>query len=123
MTDILNLKVNGEWVGIPALKGDPGAQGRQGEPGEGVAQGGTTGQILSKSSNEDYATEWVNAQFEYTQAIPSDTWEITHNLGKMPSITVVDSAKTVIYGEYKYNNNNSVTLYFNGAFSGKAYLN
>lgn len=30
-----------------------------GEPGEGVPTGGTTGQVLSKASNTDYDTEWV----------------------------------------------------------------
>ena len=29
MTDILNIKVNGQWVGIPALKGE---RGEKGEP-------------------------------------------------------------------------------------------
>lgn len=32
----------------------------QGEPGHGVAEGGTTGQVLVKKSSDDYDTEWVN---------------------------------------------------------------
>ena len=42
-------------------KGDTGAQGVQGEQGEtgaGVAEGGTTGQVLIKASNTDYDTTW-----------------------------------------------------------------
>ncbi len=42
-------------------KGDTGAQGVQGEQGEtgaGVAEGGTTGQVLVKASNTDYDTTW-----------------------------------------------------------------
>lgn len=37
-----------------------GAQGEQGEPGEGVPAGGVTGQVLKKRSNADYDTEWAN---------------------------------------------------------------
>ena len=48
-------------------KGDPGPEGPQGPKGDpgpqgpagpGVAAGGTTGQVLVKSSNADYDTEW-----------------------------------------------------------------
>ena len=34
--------------------------GEDGAPGEGVPEGGATGQILQKKSNTDYDTEWVN---------------------------------------------------------------
>jgi hypothetical protein len=42
-------------------EGPAGTTGPTGPAGEGVAPGGTTGQILSKFSNTDYATEWVDA--------------------------------------------------------------
>lgn len=38
----------------------PGS-GPQGEPGEGVPIGGTTGQVLAKASDTDHDTEWVDA--------------------------------------------------------------
>lgn len=34
--------------------------GAKGDPGEGVAAGGTTGQFLKKKSGEDYDTEWAD---------------------------------------------------------------
>lgn len=37
-----------------------GPQGIQGEPGEGVPTGGTTGQILAKDTATDYDTSWIN---------------------------------------------------------------
>lgn len=37
-----------------------GQRGLQGVPGEGVPNGGNTGQVLAKNSNTDYDTEWVN---------------------------------------------------------------
>lgn len=42
-------------IGQGAIKGD------KGDPGEGVAAGGTTGQVLVKSSDADYDTEWGDA--------------------------------------------------------------
>jgi hypothetical protein len=45
-------------------KGERGLQGPSGVgfrglPGQGVAAGGTTGQVLKKASNDDYDTEWA----------------------------------------------------------------
>lgn len=42
-------------TGRRGLKGDTGSQG---EPGEGVPDGGTVGQVLTKQSNADYDTDW-----------------------------------------------------------------
>jgi len=39
-------------------KGVPGNDGADGADGVGVPAGGSTGQILTKASNDDYATEW-----------------------------------------------------------------
>jgi len=61
--------------------------------------------------------------FIFNQVAPSNQWNITHNLGKFPSITVIDTGDTVVSGEYIYDNNNQVTLNFSVPFSGKAFLN
>ena len=61
--------------------------------------------------------------FTYVQGVASTTWNIQHNLGKFPSITVIDTANTVVTGEYTYNDINNVTLTFSAAFAGTAYLN
>jgi hypothetical protein len=63
------------------------------------------------------------AHYAHTQSTPEAVWEVTHNLGKKPSVIVVDSADTVVMGEIEYINLNSVRLTFVGAFSGKAYFN
>jgi hypothetical protein len=64
-----------------------------------------------------------DAHYAHTQSTPEAVWEVTHNLGKKPSVIVVDSADTVVMGEIEYINLNSVRLTFVGAFSGKAYFN
>lgn len=61
--------------------------------------------------------------YTHVQGEASDTWTIHHNLNKKPSITVVDSADNVVEGAEKYIDENTVEIYFNGAFKGKAYLN
>lgn len=61
-------------------------------------------------------------RFIHTQASASDTWDITHALGGRPSVTVVDSAGTVVIGEIRYNSNTSITILFTAPFSGFAYL-
>ena len=61
-------------------------------------------------------------RFVFTQATPSTEWVITHSLGGKPSVTVVDSADTVVVGEVKYDSNTQVTITFTAAFSGFAYL-
>ena len=59
----------------------------------------------------------------HTQAEPAAEWTVHHNLSKKPSITVVDSADTVVIGEVEYIDTNTVRLKFIGAFAGRAYCN
>jgi hypothetical protein len=63
-----------------------------------------------------------NERHIHTQGSASSTWSITHALGGRPSVTVVDSAGTVVYGEVVYNSNTSITVIFSSPFSGFAYL-
>lgn len=61
--------------------------------------------------------------FVYEQGIASASWEITHNLDKRPSVTVVDSAGSVITPAVTYIDNNTCLVEINGATTGYAYLN
>ena len=87
---------------------------------------GGTG-LLVKDKTYDVASFYKSNQgvptFIYPQVVPAKIWNITHNLGKFPSITVIDTGNTVVQGEYTYINNNSVALKFSAPFGGKAYLN
>ena len=75
----------------------------------------------------DFAVFQLSSQqsptFTFNQVVASTTWVINHDLGKFPSITVIDTAGTVVTGEYTYTDNNNVTLTFSAGFAGKAYLN
>lgn len=73
---------------------------------------------------QDIAT-YVNAAqtYTFTQAIAAETWTITHNLERFPSITVVDSSGNIVVGFSTYNDSKQITLIFSAPFAGKAYLN
>jgi len=66
--------------------------------------------------------------YTHNQSSTSNTWVINHNLHRFPSVTVVDSAETIVQGTVVYNSNKQLTItFFEGssalAFQGKAYLN
>jgi hypothetical protein len=61
--------------------------------------------------------------FIFNQAVASTQWNIQHNLGKFPSVSVINNNNVVINGEVKYIDNNNIQLNFSAGFSGKAYLN
>lgn len=67
--------------------------------------------------------EIKSTTYIHEQGIASDVWEITHNLGKYPSVMVVDSAGNEVLCAIEYNTENTLTLRMNYAFKGKAYLN
>ena len=67
--------------------------------------------------------------FVFDQVVPATNWGngnpkvVTHGLNKFPSITVVDTANSVVVGDYTYVDNNNVILEFSAPFAGKAYFN
>jgi len=58
----------------------------------------------------------------HNQGLASATWTIAHSLGGKPSVTVVDSAGTVVVGEVQYSSDLQVVVQFSAPFSGYAYL-
>ena len=79
--------------------------------------------ISTNTAITPHTLKITTATYIHNQGEASDTWVINHNLGKKPSITIVDSADNVVEGAEKYIDENTIEIYFNGAFKGKAYLN
>lgn len=80
------------------------------------------------SANTTNIPEYVPAStgdltYEFVQSQEASTWTINHNLNKYASVTLVDSSNKVIYGDITYVNKNTITVTFNEATSGKAYIN
>jgi hypothetical protein len=60
--------------------------------------------------------------YVHIQDTISDEWTITHGLGFIPNITVVDNNGKVVEGSYHYPNSTTVVATFTEEVSGKAYL-
>lgn len=84
----------------------------------------TTERTVSLHLRDDsYLNDTYKFSHVHDQTVASAEWIITHNLGKFPAVTIVDSADEEVVGEVRYTNANSLTVTFSAAFSGKAYLN
>lgn len=60
--------------------------------------------------------------YTHNQTSASAVWTIYHNTDTYPSVTVVDSAGTRVYGDEVFLSSNVVQITFSAPFSGKAYL-
>ncbi len=65
----------------------------------------------------------LGASFDYTQGSASDDWIIAHNLGRYPSVTIVDSTGREVFGDVHYTDANNIEILFTSAFAGQAFLN
>ena len=63
-----------------------------------------------------------NERYVFSQPVASSEWVIFHPLGGKPSVTIVDSAGTVVIGEIQYESDTKIVVTFTAAFSGFAYL-
>lgn len=63
----------------------------------------------------------LSTKFEQNAA--QAVWTIDHELGKYPSVTVVDSAGDAVEGAVSYPSIGRVIVRFSAAFAGTAYLN
>lgn len=61
--------------------------------------------------------------YRHNQGVSSTSWAINHNLNKYPSVTVRDSAGSVIEGHIQYVDHNNVIASFTAPFSGYAEMN
>lgn len=65
----------------------------------------------------------TNPSYIHNQISSDCKWEIRHSLNKYPSVSIVDSAGSIVFGDVEYVDQNFIIIYFTSAFSGKAYLN
>lgn len=65
----------------------------------------------------------ADAHYTHVQTTPAATWEIQHNLLKLVSVSVIDSAGTLVHGNVEYLDVNSCRLRFSAPFAGSAACN
>lgn len=73
--------------------------------------------------NKEYVDSVSDKKYTHNQLVTSDLWIINHNLGKHPSVTVIDSGGSNCIGEVSYTSENSLQISFSASFQGVAYLN
>lgn len=76
----------------------------------------------TKHEYVDPGTLGNDLNYTHVQA-SSISWAIPHNLGKIPSVTVIDGSGNRVHGDVDYVDLNNLTITFNTAFAGTAYLN
>lgn len=67
----------------------------------------------------------AQATYVHHQDVSSAVWTVHHNLSKFPSVTTVENVYPTneIKGDVAYPDRNTVTITFNQAITGKAFLN
>ena len=63
------------------------------------------------------------SSFSFIQASAVPQWNIVHNLGRNPAVTVIESGGGQVFGDVVYNTLNDLTINFSPAMAGAAYLN
>jgi hypothetical protein len=83
------------------------------------------GNALSLHSGGLFATGGggADATYVHVQSTASATWTVGHNLGKYPSVSVVDTGGTTVIPDVHYDSPAAVTLTFGAPTSGQAFCN
>jgi len=84
--------------------------------------GNTTGdawETISLSNVKDL----IDKHYNHQQISSAQSWVITHNLNKYPSVRVFNGYSEEVIGDIVYDSINQVTINFVSPFSGRAFLN
>jgi len=91
-----------------------------------IAEGqviGKSGGLIRGMNVTGVGSGGSDAHYLHTQSIVSTTWSVSHNLGKFPAVTVIDSGGTEVEGDIIHVDMYNTTLTFSAPFSGKAFFN
>jgi hypothetical protein len=82
---------------------------------------GKTGNVII--DYPDINNDPVNhVKYVHNQTSATNQWNIPHNLGFFPNVTVLDNMNRIIEADVQYLNINNVRIVLNVALSGVAYL-
>jgi len=84
----------------------------------GTSKKTTIGDIVEKVQEGIVGTDKT-----YSQSFNASVVVVAHNLGKFPSVTVINSAGDEVEGSVVHNSQNQLTLTFSGSFVGTVYCN
>jgi hypothetical protein len=118
-------KITIKQVGSKGQTGDRGIQGEQGDTG---LTGKSAYELAVIDGFEGTLTQWLDSlksldktfSYDFTaQAVVT----VTHNLGKLPSVNVIDTAGDEVQGEVYYTNVNEIIVSFSYPTSGRIICN
>ena len=61
--------------------------------------------------------------YTHIQSLMATTWTVTHNLGKRPVVAAQDAVGNVIHGSVRYEDDNTLTVTFKNALTGRVDCN
>ena len=110
-------------------QGEQGIQGEQGPTGADSTVPGPQGDIGPQGDQGPIGPQGIQgpmgpagSTYEHNQIAVASTWNIQHDLGFNPNVSVVDSAGSSIESDVWYDSINTLHLVFSVGISGKAYL-
>lgn len=89
----------------------------------------TTGDLLTRTADglwenvprSEIADDVIAAErFSHTQSVAATSWDVTHNLGRHPIVSVTDTAGTTVLGDTVHLSLNETRLVFQAPFAGTA---
>ena len=126
---VLPLLSNSEIVRVTGITGNVFTivRAQEGTTAQEVAAGWRIANTITRKVLTDIE-DALNAlapgslYYVHNQGSASSTWNISHNLGAYPNVTVVDSAGSQVEGSVDYTDDNTIVISFSAPFGGKAFL-
>lgn len=88
------------------------------------AEPNSNGQFTARNGQKYNLIRYTpDKNYVHNQSSAASTWIIEHNLNKYPSISIIDSAGTEVYGSINRVDENIAILEFSAPFSGTAICN
>lgn len=88
-----------------------------------ATQSGNVADFLTTTTAEGIYRPLDKDAHTHEQLNANNSWLVSHNLNRYPSVTITDSAGSVVVGNVTYISPTQICLDFSAAFSGTAYLN
>lgn len=128
-------------VGPGGPGGADGAEGPAGEAGPAGTAGATAYDVATANGYVGTEADWLaslhgpkgdpgdaapaggDKTFVHQQLAAQDVWVVAHNLGKLPAVTVIDSAQNQVIGDVTYLDLDHLEVRFSAAFSGAVTCN
>ena len=89
----------------------------------GLKVNGNVKKVICLGESISPGTVLPDKYYRHTQNLPDTLWNVSHNLDKYPSVTVIDTSGTEHEGEVQHIDQNNLTITFSAAFAGYADLN